>query len=90
VDPDAVRGLARTAEGFAARHVAPVIDSEGRDGDLTLVPSVLDAAGEIGVWVPCMGARYAHFDLRLITNMSIMRIPGTVFPYSGIARREAT
>jgi len=49
VDQAAVRGLARTARSFAERHILPVIEAEGRDGDLGVVPDVIDRAGELGI-----------------------------------------
>ena len=49
MDAEAVRGLARTARSFAERFIAPVIEAEGRDGDLETVPDVIDRAGELGI-----------------------------------------
>jgi alkylation response protein AidB-like acyl-CoA dehydrogenase len=49
VDSGAVRALARTASDFCARHVAPMVAAEGRDGDLERLGVLIDEAEAVGL-----------------------------------------
>ena len=45
----AVRALARTARDFCARHVAPMVAAEGKDGELGRLGPLIDEAEAVGL-----------------------------------------
>jgi len=49
VEQAVLRGLTGTARSFAERHVMPLVAADGRDGDLTRLPDLLDEAEVVGL-----------------------------------------
>ena len=49
MDAEGLKAFADTAKRFARQEVAPLLEGEGRDGNLELVPGVLERAEAVGL-----------------------------------------